>query len=188
MRNIERTILPLEERLKMAAKSQAASPEAAAKLVKQLYGIHTAYLFCESANKDIMEGLTGEFWECLENNLLHYGGFCHSFRLAIEYDNNYFAAISSGASLEEVFNPYRPAWGVRANNALVLLGLLLLDHAKGGMKDRNIYYCTRMTLKQYLDALVDLSFQKDGTQDEYRAEIFRSWRESFLKDKEVPGP
>ena len=77
MRNIEKTILPLEERLKMAAKSQATSPEAAAKLVKQLYGIHTAYLFCGSANKDIMEGLTGEFWECLESDLLHYGGFCH---------------------------------------------------------------------------------------------------------------
>ena len=184
MRNMERTILPLDERLKMAAKSQASSPEAAAKLVQQLYGIHTACLFCGCANCDIMEGLTGEFWECLENNLLHYGGFCHSFRLAIEHDNDFFAAISSGASLEEVFNPYRPAWGVRANNALVLLGLLLLDHAKGGMKYRNIYYCTRMTLKQYLDALVDLSFQEDGTQDEDRAESFWIWRESFLKDKD----
>ena len=185
MRNIERTILPLEERLKMAAKSQASSPEAAAKLVKQLYGIHTAYLFCESANKDIMEGLTGEFWECLGSKLLYYGGFCYSFRLAIEHDNDFFTVIScDDASAEKVFDPYRPVWGIRANNALVLLGLLLLDHAKGGMKDRNIYYCTRMTLKQYLDALVDLSFQKDGTQDEYRAEIFRSWRESFLKDKD----
>ena len=184
MRNMERTVLPLEERLKMAAKSQATSPEAAAKLVQQLYGIHTAYLFCGSANCDIMEELTGEFWECLENNLLHYGGFCHSFRLAIEHDNDFFAAISSDASEEEVFNPYRPAWGVRANNALVLLGLLLLDHAKGGMKYQNIYYCTRMTLKQYLDALVDLSFQEDGTQDEDRAESFWIWRESFLKDKD----
>ena len=184
MRNMERTILPLDERLKMAAKSQATSPEAAARLVQRLYGISTAYLFCGSANCDIMEGLTGEFWECLENNLLHYGGFCHSFRLAIEHDNDFFAAISSDASEEEAFDPYRPVWGVRANNALVLLGLLLLDHAKGGMKYQNIYYCTRMTLKQYLDALVDLSFQEDGTQDGDRAESFWIWRESFLKGKD----
>ena len=77
IRNMERTILPLDERLKMAAKSQATSPEAAARLVQRLYGISTAYLFCGSANCDIMEGLTGEFWECLESDLLHYGGFCH---------------------------------------------------------------------------------------------------------------
>lgn len=184
MRNIEKTILPLEERLKMAAKSQATSPEAAARLVQRLYGIHTAYLFCGSANSVIMEGLTGEFWECLESKLLYYGGFCYSFRLAIEHDNDFFAAISSDASAEEVFDPYRPVWGVRANNALVLLGLLLLDHAKGGMKYRNLYYCTRITLRQYLDALVDLSFQEDGTQDEDRTESFFIWRESFLKDKD----
>lgn len=188
MRSTKRWILPLKERLKMAANSQATSPEAAARLVQRLSSVHTAYFFCKSANKDVMEGLTGEFWDCLENKLLHYGGFCHSFRLAIEHDNDYFAAILSGASLEEAFDPYRPVWGVRVNNALVLLGLILLDHAKGQMRYRNIYYCTRMTLKQYLDALVDLSFQEDGTQDGDRAESFWIWRESFLKDKDGAWP
>ena len=77
MRSTKRWILPLKERLKMAANSQATSPEAAARLVQRLSGIHTAYLFCGSANSVIMEGLTGEFWECLESDLLHYGGFCH---------------------------------------------------------------------------------------------------------------
>ena len=81
MRDRERTILPLEKRLEMAAKSQASSPEAAAKLVQRLSGVHTAYFFCGSADMNIMEGLTGEFWGCLEKELLHYGGFCHSFRL-----------------------------------------------------------------------------------------------------------
>ena len=56
------------------------------------------------------------------------------------------------------------------------------------MRYRNIYYCTRMTLKQYLDALVDLSFQEDGTQDGDRAESFWIWRESFLKDKDGAWP
>ena len=53
-----------------------------------------------------------------------------------------------------------------------------------GMRYRNIYHCTRMSLKQYLDALVDLSFQEDGTLDEDRAEFFRIWRETFLKDND----
>ena len=161
MRNMERTVLPLEERLKMAANSQVASPEVAAKLVQRLSGMHTAYFFCGTANMDIMVGLIGEFMECLEEKFFHYGGFCHSFRLAIEHDNDFLAAIPSGASEEEAYDPYRPVWGVQINNALVLLGLILLDHAKGGMRYRNIYHCTRMTLKQYLDALVDLSFQED---------------------------
>ena len=184
MRNMERTVLPLEERLKMAAKSQATSPEAAAKLVQRLCGVHTAYFFCGTANMDIMAGLIGECMECLEEELFYYGGFCHSFRIAIEHDNDFLAALSSGAFQDDVFDPYRPVWGVRINNALILLGLILLDHAKGGMRYRNVYQCTRMTLKQYLDALVDLSFQEDGTQDGDRAESFWIWRESFLKDKD----
>lgn len=39
------------------------------------------------------------------------------------------------------------------------------------MRYRNIYRCMRMNLKQYLDALVDLSFQEDGTPDEDRADF-----------------
>ena len=175
----ERTILPLNERLEMAAKSQASSPEAAAKLVQRLSGIQTVYFFCEDTNMNIMEELTGEFWDRLEQELFHYGGFCHSFWLAIKHDNNFQAAAPSEA--EKDGGRYRPVWGVRANNALVLLGLILLDHAKGQMRYRSIYHCTRMTLKQYLDALVDLSFQEDKEPDGDRMEIFRIWRKWCLK-------
>ncbi len=41
-----------------------------------------------------------------------------------------------------------------------------------------------MSLKQYLDALVDLSFQADGTLDEDRMEFFWIWRKTFLKDND----
>ncbi|MCI9657629.1 MAG: hypothetical protein HFI14_03350 [Lachnospiraceae bacterium] len=184
MINENRTLFTLEERLKMAAESQAASPEAAAKLVQRLSGVHTAYFFCGSTNKNIMEELTGEFWDGLGNELLHYGGFCRSFRLAIERDDDILRSLSSGTLTMEPPDPYQPVWSVRTNNALVLLGLLLLDHAKGGMRYRNIYRCMRMNLKQYLDALVDLSFQEDGTPDEDRAELFWIWRETFLKDND----
>ena len=179
-----RTLFTLEERLKMAAESQAASPEAAARLVQLLDSVCTAYFFCGSDDKNIMEALTGEFWECLEEGLLHYGGFCHSFRMAVEHDDGILRSLSSGTLILEPPDPYRSVWSVRTNNALVLLGLILLDHAKGGMRYRNIYHCMRMSLKQYLDALVDLSFQEDGTLDEDRAESFRIWRETFLKDND----
>lgn len=188
MKNGERTVLPLEKRLEMTANSQAASPEAAAKLVQRLFGVRTTDFFCENTNMNIMQELTGEFWDCLENELLHYGGFCHSFRLAIEHDNDFLAAISSEAAAEEDCGRYRPVWGFRANNALVLLGLILLDHAKGQMRCRNIYHCMRMTLKQYLDALVDLSFQEDGETDWDRAESFWIWRESYLKNNDGGWP
>lgn len=182
MINEDRTLFTLEERLQMAANSQASSPEAAARLVQRLSRVHTAYLFCGSANSSLMEELTGEFWESLEENLLHYGGFCHSFRMAIERDDGILRMLSSGTLKLEHPDPYRPVWSVRTNNAMILLGLILLDHAKGRMRYQNIYHCTRMSLKQYLDALVDLSFQADGTQDGDRAESFWIWRETFLKN------
>ena len=179
-----RTLYTLEERLAMAAKSQATSPEAAASMVQRLSRVHTAYFFCGSANAGIMEELTGEFWECLEGNLLHYGGFCHSFRMAIERDDDVLRTLSSGSLKLEPSDPYRPVWSVRTNNAFILLGLLLLDHAKGRMRYRNIYHCTRMSLKQYLDALVDLSFQGNGTLDGDRMEFFWIWRKTFLMDND----
>lgn len=184
MKNEGRTILPFKERLEMAANSQATSPEAAAKLVKRLSGVHTVYFFCGNANMDIMEGLLGEFWDCLGEEFLHYGGFCRGFQLAIEHDNDFLTAVSPEAAAQEDCDRYRPVWGTRINNALVLLGLILLDHAKGQMRYRNLYHCTRMTLKQYLDALVDLSCQEDGETDWDRAESFWIWRESFLKDND----
>ena len=123
MRNEERTLFTLEERLWMAANSQASSPEAAARLVQRLSRVHTAYLFCGSPNAGLMNELTGEFWECLEENLLHYGGFCHSFRMAIEHDDDVLRMLSSGTLKLEPPDPYRPVWSVRTYNAFILLEL-----------------------------------------------------------------
>lgn len=186
MRNRDRTLLTMEERLELAAKSQAVSPEAAAKMVQRFSKIHTARFLCDEPTIKAMYGLTGEFWDVLGENLFCYEGFCHIFRLAIGRDDNILREFEMSAGEEGGL--YQPVWGVRINNALVLLGLLLLDHAKGGTKYRDIYHCTRMNLKQYLDAMVDLSFREDGTLDEERAKRFRSWRELFLKDNDGSRP
>ena len=61
MRRDGRTLLTLEERLKLAARSQAVSPETAAKLVQRLSQIHTANFFCGKADLTTMYELIGEF-------------------------------------------------------------------------------------------------------------------------------
>lgn len=155
--------LTLEERLALAAGSQAVSPEAARKRVEQLSKLCTANLFSGRADCDRMHSLTGEFWEGLEEGLLYYGGFCRSFQLAVEAD----APPGSG--------PFQPVLGPRVNNAVVLLGLMLLDHAKGRWKDKEFYHATRMTLGQYLDALEALACPEDQPS----SQRFRMWREVF---------
>lgn len=90
MKNKGRTLLTLTERLDLASGSRAASPEAAAKLVQRFSNIRAQWLFFGSADVDILSGLTGKFWEHPAVDMSTYRGFCHSFRLAINYDNDFF--------------------------------------------------------------------------------------------------
>ncbi len=185
MKNKGRTLLTLTERLDLASGSRAASPEAAAKLVQRFSNIRAQWLFFGSADVDILSGLTGKFWEHPAVDMSTYRGFCHSFRLAINYDNDFFPPPYIPKRND---NAYEPVWGVTTNNAMVMLGLMLLDHARGQLIPRDFYHCMRMTLGQYLDALVDLSFRKDGTQDPFRSNTWQFWREVLLKDYDGSKP
>lgn len=173
-----RTLLTMEERLRLAAQSQASSPEAAVRLVQRLSEIHPAFLFAGSADHDLMCGLTGEYWDLLEEDLLHYGSFCQSFRMAIEDD------FRPPAGLGRRPDPLRPIWGTRVNNAVVLWGLMLLDHAKGRYWYKDIYHCTRMTLGQYLDALEALAFPRENMP----GRRWRRWRAAFLNRYDRSAP
>lgn len=185
MKNKGKTLLTFEERLDLASGSRAVSPEAAAKLVQRFSNIRANWLFFGSADVDTLHGLTGEFWEHPSVDRSTYHGFCHSFRLAMAHDNDFFPPpyIPKRSG-----NAYEPVWGVTINNAMVLLGLMLLDHAKGRLIPKDFYHCTRMTLGQYLDALVDLSFRKDGTADESRYITWHFWREALLEDYDGSKP
>lgn len=169
--------LTLEERIARAARSQAASPEAAAKLVRQLAQSETVLLFAERADFESMCGLLEEFMDSLEEDLMHYSGFCRSFWLAIDND---FALLPR----TEAPAIYYSAFGTRVCNAVVLLGLMLLDHAKGRRRDKNLYHCTRMTLGQYLDALSALAHPGDEPADQR----FRLWRNLFRKGADLSAP
>ena len=181
MNNDDRILLTMEERLERSAGSLAASPEAAAKLVERFSRLPAFQVFCGKPDVDAMYGLTGEFWDHPAVDMGSYYGFSHTYRLAVEHDNHFFWLSSLGMPMAEKQNPYKPVWGVRMNNAIVLLGLMLLDHAKGSLRPKNIYHCMRMTLGQYLDALENPDFQKNEGQDLSRDE-FRSWREALLED------
>ena len=215
MRGGERMLLTLEERLERSVRSQAASPETAARLVERFSGLPPWQLFFGKPDVDAMYGLTGEFWEHPDVDMDSYHGFSHSFRLAAEQDNAPFrlplllsplgvprlaqpllgkpplglspqGLPSQGLPSPESPNPYKPVWGVRVNNALILLGLMLLDHTKGRLKPKGFYHCTRMTLGQYLDALAGLDLGRDGSPG--LAQGFQVWRDMLLADYGAASP
>ena len=171
--NFEEKKMTLEERLERAARSQAASPEAAVSLVRRLAQTHTALVFTGRSDLQLMSGLIGDLMESLEEDLMRYGGFCRAFLLASEDDGP--------DSADEA--PFQLSLGLRASSALVLLGLMLLDHARGKQRDKSIYHCTRMTLGQYVDALSTF-FLGDRPPDR----SFRSWREIFLSSHDLSLP
>ncbi len=176
----ERVRLTLEERLALAAQSKAATPEAAAALVRRFHELPAGRIFCGTSDVDAMNELTGEFWDDPGVDVDSYRGFCPSFLMAVEHDND-----SVWASWRpEDFDPDRPLLGVRVNNALVLLGEMLLDHAMGRQSHKEIYHSLRMTLRQYLDALTGPDFLRNGSE----AERFTAWREKILEKMDGDQP
>ena len=87
MNNEDRILLTMEERLERSARSLAASPEAAAKLVERFSRLPAFQVFFGKPDVDAMYGLTGEFWEHPDVDMDSYHGFSHSFRLAAKQDN-----------------------------------------------------------------------------------------------------
>ena len=188
MRNEDRKLLTLEERLELAAKSQAASPESAACMVRRLSVLHTAHILCGKADLDLLYGQIVEFLNQADMDLLYYSGFCRSFQMAINAYNSGPPKAAPECPPEEDSSPFRPLWGVGVNNALVLLGLILLDHAKGRAKFREAWHCTQMTLGQYLDAVMALNTREDERQGWSRAEDYRNWSGVFRKTHEEAAP
>ena len=173
MKNGTTKPLTLEERLELAGRSQAASPEAAARMVERLARMDTALVFTGQEDLHLMDRLIGGYMESLEDDLMHYAGFCRSFQLAIEDD---------GPCLPQGEPGFQPLLGARVNNAVVLLGLMLLDHARGKKSCKDVYHCIRMTLGQYLDALPPMC--RPGNEAANRN--YLTWRDLFL-DNAAPS-
>ena len=166
--------LSLEERIARAKRSQAASPESAAGLVRKLSQLNMDHVFLTGDDIDLMSEQIGVFLDQIEGPVLYYSGLCRGLRLASIHAKSQTESNARSRMILET----------RCKNAVVLLGLMLLDHAKGRGQDREVYHCTRMTLGQYLDALETLAYPgKDGL-----CQTFRSWRELFLESADPAAP
>ena len=188
MENKNKNLMTLEERLKYAAESRASSPEAAVRMVRKFSEIPAGYFFCGQEDLAAMNELTGKFWEHPSVDVDTYHGFCQTFRLAIIYDTarRMQQQPETMLSLEDSSNPYQPIWDAGTVNAVILLGLMLLDHAKDRGKNKDIYHCMRMTLGQYLDALAGLGLWTDGSPG--LAQGFQGWRDMLLADYGAASP
>jgi hypothetical protein len=189
MEKQNKDLLTLEERLQYAAESRASSPEAAVRMVRKFSGIPAGYFFCGGEDLNAMNELTGKFWDHPSVDVDTYHGFSQTFRLAILYDTacrmrDQPETILSG---EDSCNPCRLVWSAATVNAVILLGLMLLDHAKGRGKNKDIYHCMRMTLGQYLDALAEFTSEKEGKPGTSRTD-FRLFVQSFLKSHDGSSP
>ena len=173
MSDNERVRLTLEERLALAARSKAATPEAAAALVRRFHELPAGCIFCGTSDVDAMNELTGEFWDVPRVDVDSYRGFCPSFLMAMEHDND----LVLGSWRPEDFDPDRLLLSVRVNNALVLLGEILLDQVMGRQRHKEIYHSLRMTLRQYLDVLTGPDFLRSESETEW----FTAWREKILE-------
>lgn len=177
MNNSRPMPLTLEQRLELAARSQAVSPEAALRLVQRFSRTSTPYVFSGPSDLTILDGLIGEFLERVGDDIMLYFGFCRGFRMAIAHD-------CARAPRTKAETRFRPVLGARVNNAIVLLGLMLLDHTKGRLRDKNIYHCTRMTFGQYLNALPVLY----RPQNKEMERQFQTWRDRKLKSANLSAP
>lgn len=106
----------------------------------------------------------------------------------------YCAVLRSDANeslRREDKSPYEAALGNPIANTVVSLAFILATvprrFARGGVVPP-AYYDLRMTLRDYLDALIDLSFGKDGTWDSARAEHCRGLKTEFSELCDLSKP
>lgn len=144
-------ILTLEERLNLAARSEASSQEAATAMVKHFSSIHAVNIFAGKPDITLLYELaTQELDSDMDLDVDHYKGFCRLFATILHNDNNV-------NHTDQPRGQGGPIWGVRANNVLILLGLMMYDQLRDRWNRHEIYNCTRMTLAQYLAAVVELA-------------------------------
>lgn len=189
MDNKERKTLMPEERITPKAEPQALPPEAAVRQVQEFAEIHPAKIFCERADLDALNELTGEFWDSPSVDIDTYQGFCETFFLARHHDNPISFSFSPDYSVEDP-SPIKPIWGTRMNNAIVLLGLILLDHAKGRMRFGDVLRCMQLPLEQYRDTLLYLMRQNEENKHllVLDADFIQDFCNMFLKGYDTSKP
>ncbi len=169
----------LEERLAMAAQSVAASPEHAVALVQHLSQLSGGYAFCGTDDVHLLDSFTRDIWEQCDINVDTYRTFCRFYELLKAKDNKNTWYVSRPEDLD----PCQPIWGTRINNAIVLLGEVMLDQAMG-RRYQEMYHCLHQTVGQYLDALASPLFHRSAD----HTKRFQTWKHAFLRDLDPGTP
>lgn len=116
--------------------------------------------------------MIGPYMDQIGGDVLDYSGFCRSLQKASMFAMPQAKLDACTSMILET----------QFKNAIILLGLMLLDHAKSRDQSKEVYRCTRMPLGQYLDALETLAYP--GNERLYR--VFQ--RELFLESADPSAP
>lgn len=156
-----------ERRTQEERAAQAAAHEDAIRKTRQFARLPMDRVFHGSRDLKLMGALIGPYLDDAGDDPWDYAGFCRCLYHAFLDDTT---PIPEGNAEEGI-----PFLGAQVSNAVVLLGLMLLDHAKG--RGQEACLCTQTTLGQYLEALDALVFSKDVP----LGPGFQNWRKSFLR-------
>ena len=166
----KRTVLPLAERIKRTKDSMAMSPADAARKVTAIGKAIIADLMTDEGKSP---------------------GILPPGPRAVD---TYCAVLRSNANeslRRENKDPCEAALGNPVANTIVSLAFILATvperFARGGVVPP-AYYDLRMTLGDYLDALIDLSFGKDGMLDSAHADHCRELKKEFSEICDLSKP
>lgn len=166
----KRTIMPLQERIERTRNSRALSPADAAGRVVNIGKAIISTLLTERE----------KYMNILPSGPRAIGTYC--------------AVLRSDAreSLRRANkSPYEAAFGNSIANTIISLSFLLAT-VPDRFKRESLIPPTcndlKMTLGDYLEALIDLSFNKDGTLDSANAEQYRKLKKEFAESFDLSKP
>lgn len=163
--------LSLEERLKKAANSSAASPESAARKVMDLAEVCPAYLMTMD-DLELLHNINGEYWEDDDIDIMHYGEFCRIFPKSFD-----FSLMDS---------PFGLDMGLTLTNGIISIALMFLDNAKN--KKSRLYPMLHMNLGDFWHAVRDTCYDKTGTKCQSRYDFQQKSMELFMEGKDDSTP
>lgn len=165
----DRALMTIQERIDKMQNSTAYSPADAA---KRVVSIANAPAEVFSAPRNVPRAYAPDG--------AAYGGRCAEIK----------AEAEENLSREDK-SPYKSKYGNAVSDKIILLAdalAALPDRFKDEKAKPPAYYDLKMTLGDYLDALIDLSFREDGSADNARAERYRRLKSELSESYELSRP
>lgn len=150
----------------------------------------TAYSPADAAEKvtEIAETVMYDFITNWEKETGMYN-FPPDYRKYSEYCNSLKARAEENLSRADK-SPYESKYGNPTADTVFALAFVLatIPNRFSAEEKPPVYYSLRMTLGDYLDALIDLSANEDGTADTSRAEQYRRLKKELSEGFDLSKP